>query len=130
MTKEEREAALAETASACLYQLGGRADIQDVARHVASAMGQGRYEALTWSGFVALVRNALRRTDEDSGLPSALSLNGEYVQTVLMDVEEFRCAVKQYMSRSRSNRAMAVKFVEQCFEHHGVDISDELSAAA
>lgn len=130
MTKKEREAAaLAPVAQECLRELGGRADIQAIAKHVSARLGAEQYAELTWTGFVALVRNALRSLD-DGGLPSALSLNGEYVQTVLMTVDEYRCAVRQYMQRSRANRVMAEKYVHECQDRYGVDISDELAATA
>lgn len=112
---------ISDHALTAIEALGGHAPAWKIAEHVAANMSEDDYYDATRSGFVGIVRNALRVADS-GGLPSAVSVNGEYVQTSLLDVDQYRVVVNGYLKRVRSNRTIAEKFDARCVAVHGVSV--------
>lgn len=76
------------------------------------------------------IRNAIRedlRSGGENGVPWALSVDshGTYMQTSLMEIEEFRFAIMSYVARAKANRAVALRLAERCREIHGVWINPD-----
>lgn len=121
--------ALSDLSLEAIKELGGRAPAQKIAAHVADRLDPDEYRDTTWNGFVAQVRNALRSIG-GNGLPSAVSVSGEYVQVALLSVEEYRTVVGEYMSRAQANRDVAQRFIDECAAVHGVVIDVRVEATA
>lgn len=102
--------------------LGGRAPAWRIAEHVHQQLDADDYRDITWNGFVSQVRNALR-APSSNGLPAAVAVAGEYVQTTLLDVAEYRAVVAGYVKRADANLDLARRFAEECRHVHGVDIT-------
>jgi hypothetical protein len=89
------------------------------------AKGHGEINISTYGtydhGFVAQVRNALRAKDSD-GLPQAVSVGGEYVQSALLTFEQYRAVVSQYLKRGYANLDRAKRFDARCVAAHGVSV--------
>ena len=120
---------ISDLAIVAIESLGGHAPAWKIAEHVAANMSEDDYYDATRSGFIAIVRNALRVADGD-GLPSAVSVNGEYVQTSMLDVEQFRSVVGGYLKRSSANRIVAEKFDARCVAVHGVSVIGDVADTA
>lgn len=118
---------ISDLAMVAIQELGGHAPAWKIAEHVAANMSEDDYYDATRSGFVAIVRNALRVADGD-GLPSAVSVNGEYVQTSMLNVEQYRVVIYGYVKRSASNRTVAEKFNARCVAVHGVSVLNDEAA--
>ena len=112
---------LSDLALEGIRTLGGRAPAQRIAEYVADHLSEEGYRGATWNGFVAQVRNALR-TAGSNGLPSAVSVEGEYVQVPLLSVDEYRTVVGGYTKRASANLTLAQRFADECQAVHGVTI--------
>lgn len=113
---------LNELSREAIATLGGRAKSWQIAERVAAQMDADDYRDITWNGFVSQVRNALR-APAGNGLPAAVAVSGEYVQTALLDVEEYRVVVTGYMKRADANLDLARRFADECLNVHGVTIA-------
>lgn len=120
---------LTDLAADAIADLGGHAPAWKIAEHMAARMSEDDYRDATWRGFVSVVRNSLRRNDSD-GLPQAVSVGGEYVQTSLLNVDQFAHVVSGYVKRSRANRVMAEKFDAKCVAVHGISVITTTTDAA
>lgn len=112
------------------HELGGRADIVATAKAVRAQITPDLYDAIVAPGFAERCRGELRHTDQESGLPYSLQVNGDYVALVLFSVDEYREAVRKYVGRARANRAMAQRLADECQSVHGVviDLTGEATA--
>jgi hypothetical protein len=115
---------ISDHAVTAIEHLGGHAPAWKIAEHVAANVSEDDYHDATRSGFIAIVRNALRVAD-GGGLPSAVSVNGEYVQTSMLDVDQYRIVIGGYLNRSSANRIVAEKFNARCVAVHGVSVLDD-----
>lgn len=105
-------------------EMGGRGDIDAIADHVMNTHPDV-YADKSFVAFKGVIRNALRKIDPDTGLPHALKAGDEYVQTVLLSVDEYRLVVADYLRRTRANRRMAERLADQCEQIHGVHLDVE-----
>jgi len=112
---------LARLAREAVEALGGHAPAWRVAEHVEAQLSEDDYRDITRAGFVAQVRNALRAKDSD-GLPQAVSVGGEYVQSALLTFEQYRAVVSQYLKRGYANLDRAKRFDARCVAAHGVSV--------
>ena len=109
---------LSDLALEGIRTLGGRAPAQRIAEYVADHMSEDAYRNTTWNGFVSQVRNALRVIGTN-GLPSAVSVSGEYVEVPLLSVDEYRTVVGGYAKRASANLTLAQRFADECHAVHG-----------
>lgn len=123
MKRPERVATLRQVATT----ISGRAIDMDALVDAAGHL----YTNIADSAIRNAIRADLRSIGED-GIPWALSVDshGTYMQTTLMEVEEFRFAITSYVGRAKANRQAAFRLAERCREVHGVWINpDELTVA-
>lgn len=120
--------ALSDLALDAIKTLGGRAPARRIAEHVADHLDADEYRQITWNGFVSQVRGGLRSLGAN-GLPSAIAVGGDYVQTELLTVEEYRTVIGSYVARADANLALAQRFAAECAEVHGVSIEVPVAEA-
>ena len=111
---------ISDLALTAIESLGGHAPAWKIAEHVAAHMSEDDYHDATRAGFIAIVRNALRASS--NGLPAAVSVSGQYVQTDLLTLDEFHVVVAAYLKRSNANLNVAEKFDALCLIKHGVSV--------
>lgn len=109
--------------------LGGRAEPEKVAHAVINSIPAAERASMLFDHVLVRVSRALRAKTDDE-LAFAQAIDGTYVQLSFMDESEYRFVVQQHAKLSRSHRRIAVRYVEHCQQHLGVDISDELQAAS
>lgn len=118
MTKAEKQR-LAELTQQVMSEMGGRATVAEVAAHLRLSYPDV-FMAEAERGWIVQVRNAIRRADPVSGLPSAVSVGGrEYVQLKILAFEEYEYAIAAYLRRARANEKVADKMADQCEAIHG-----------
>lgn len=110
---------LARLAREAVAELGGHAPAWQIAEHVEAQLSTDDYRDITRAGFIAQVRNALRAKGSD-GLPQAVSVDGEYVQTALLTLGQYRSVVNQYLKRGYANLDRAKRFDAKCLGAHGI----------
>jgi len=121
MTKAEKQR-LFELAQRTMAEMGGRGTVQDVAAHLRAAYPDV-FMAEAERGWIVQVRNAIRRQDPETGLPSAVSVGQqEYVQLQILTADEYEYAIVSYLRRAKANEKVARRMAEECLAHHGVTI--------
>ncbi len=105
-------------------EMGGRGDIDAIAEHVMHTHPD-LYADKSFVAFKGVIRGALRKIDTDTGLPYALKAGDEYVQTVLLSLDEYRLVVADYLRRARGNRRLAQRLADECEQIHGVRLDVE-----
>lgn len=120
---------LTRLAREAVTELGGHAPAWQIAEHVEAQLSADDYRDITRAGFVAQVRNALRAKGSD-GLPQAVSVGGEYVQTALLTFDQYRSVVNQYLRRGYANLDRAKRFDAKCRGAHGVSAMPRKKKAA
>ena len=122
MSPKERQEAFAALCQRMHTEMGGKATAQEVALHVASALGSDGYRARTWRGFVTQVGTQLRASDSD-GLVRAAAIDGTYVQRTLWTEDDYVYVVRGHIRRSRNDRRLAYAYAAECEARYGVAIN-------
>lgn len=127
MTKEEQR--LLALIQRVFAELGGRAENAEVIEAVVAAMDEPARDGMLRTYIGSKVSSALRQKLA-TGLALAQNINGTWTQLSLMTVDEHRFCVRAHLKLSSSHRRIAKKYADHCYDVHGIDITDELSAAA
>jgi hypothetical protein len=126
VTRQERLDALIQRA---LAELGGRADDEQILDVVVNSMPRPERDAVLRGYLKTRVSYALRQRQSD-GLALSQKINGTWTQRALFTEEEYRFVVTQHSKLSGAHRKIALRYVAECFEKLGVDISDEMAVAS
>ncbi len=112
-------------------QFGNEASNAELLRALVPALPEHLQNYILVSGLKSQIGVFFRRKRAD-GLPQAPEVNrdGLHKQLDLMEVEDFRYVIEQYLKSSAAHRAQAHKLASLCFDVHGVAISVEMLEAS